>query len=106
MIRYVCKNCEAKFSTQKTSMFCPYCGTDQIISDSSAYAQRLIDECNAMVPELETSWEKYISLAAQFDVRVMKLHQYKKRGYITEEMMPKYRKKTMKEAMKEARQSK
>jgi hypothetical protein len=102
-ISFSCKRCGATFLLQARPKFCPYCGAEELTSQSIETAKRLIDECNAMIPEIETAWDQYIQLAAQYEMRTQKLAQYEKRGFITRDMVPKYHKTKLSEALKVAR---
>lgn len=108
MTDFKCSDCGAAFRLAQKPRFCPYCASPNVIAHGKALetARKLIAECNEKVEKLEVLWSEYVALQASYELNMLTLRTYKKRGIITDDDMPCYKKKSLKESLAEYRKKK
>lgn len=73
------------------------------ISKARIRADELIGECGVLATQLETMYEMYGKVYAEYERRMQILRTYKSRGIVTEGELPKIRKRGLDEQLRELR---
>ena len=105
--RYVCDDCGARFGCSGVAKFCPSCGGAWVRADrerAKDRAQKYIAECKELVEKAEAAFNAYAEIYCEYEFRVQTLRQYKKRGIITDEQIPRMGKPHVAEKLKEYRE--
>lgn len=105
MTDFRCSSCGAGFRLAQKPQFCPFCASRSVTAHGKALetAQRLIAECNEKAEKMEALWSEYVSLLTGYELNMLTLRTYKKRGIITDDDMPRYEKKSLKQSLAEHR---
>ena len=107
-IQYRCHSCgmSTRLPEEKIPGYCPYCGSTDIDIDrekARETAGRMIAECNEILRELKPAHDKYISILARYELNMQTLRCYKKRGVVSEDEMPHWKKTLLPSEMKKLR---
>lgn len=93
-MKFICTRCGTVLSMDSTAQYCPSCGYGGMVkyhnnTKSSTTANRLIAELESMKPEVESAYKAFLEKVAPYDQKMYTMWQYKQRGIIAEEDMPK-----------------
>lgn len=111
ILQWKCEKCGTVFTLADSPKFCPVCGCGDFINaaehkKAKQTAEKICHELSVMIPEIEAAWNKYAQLQARYEEKVQTLRQYKHRGIITEEEIPKPNKKQVQTLLREIRANK
>ena len=107
--QYICNNCKQRVRLSKTPVCCPFCCSEEIISDNEKakkHAQKKIEELQNLLPQLDSAWNDYAEIYVRCEDITQTLRQYAKRGIINTSDIPKTEKKCLAIALKEYRKTK
>lgn len=109
MKQYICNNCKQRVRLSKQPMCCPFCCSEKIFPDNEKakkHATEKIEELKKLLPQLDSAWDSYVKLHAQYEDIMQTLRQYTKRCIIDKSDIPKIEKKHLAAALKEYRETK
>lgn len=107
---YYCKNCDSTVRLTKAPSFCPTCGSNEIEEDHRE-AQKFIDNAlariNELIGELESTWDKYSAVHAEYEQLHRTITSYKLRHKVFSKIeIPKPNLPTLSSALKKYREQK
>lgn len=105
-MKFICEHCGKEGRMPASARFCPYCGAESLeikYSKGEQTAYALISELEAVKPEVEAAYKAFLEKVAPYDQKMYTLWQYKQRGIIAEEDMPKLELPRRGEALKKYR---
>ena len=105
-VTYKCPSCGGTIRLTKNPSYCPFCGKEGIARDNGRarqYAERVLQELNELLPQIEGAWSSYVELYVEFEDRRRNLSQYVSRGIIKREDIPKLERKNLQDELKEHR---
>ena len=88
--QYICKSCGKHITLPNGSKYCPIC-SGKVESKAEIYAKEKIKELQELLPVLESKYNEFAEMYAQFKITNETLRTYATRGLIDRESVPDFK---------------